>query len=411
MSMAGGAIATGSYVFYKDHTRFLKMSRAYLKGSILPPYSENSYETAYFPRPELEATLQEVLSSKFTNEYYLVRGESGTGKTRTVVEVVRRMVATDGRQNRGAPVFVLSIQGRSFPEALARSVHFYFDEHVSFRFFLDFVMRIHTFPQRDDRNRLIRVLDAVEKSAFKYMTTHRRPIVLVIDGANCLEQYMPGALEMLQEKAKLWADANVAKVVFIANDEDTELFLQRRSSNWSRAANPILVGDLTREDSIGFLLMPQFMENSDPGVVMPLKVAEKIVDRVGGRIHHLIVCKRSWIAGRPLGEVLGDLASREREKFVSVSRSPAQWEAVARLRDAPGKVMLLSKLIKETSEVAVAALAKENVLRYGRDELGTTVQFQSKLTETVVEEFQRVYVLEKSLAKSRADALKQAGVE
>lgn len=409
ISMAGGAVATGSYVFYKDETRYAKMSRAYAKGNILPPFTENSYETAYFPRPELEKTLREVLCPKFTNEYYLISGESGSGKTRTVVEVIRQLIATEGRHSHGAPVYVLSIQGRNFPETLARAVGFNFDEHISFQFFLDFVMRIHTFPQRDDHNRLIRVLDAVEKSAFAYMTRHGRPMVLVIDGANSLEQYLPGALRLLQEKAKLWADANIAKIVFITNDEETGSLLQKQPSNWSRAATPIFVGDLTKEEAIEYLLMSKFMENSGSTDAMPLKVAERIVDMVGGRMHHLIVCKRSWVTGKPMRETVEDLMSREREKFVCVSRNPSLWNVIVRLRNAPDKTLLLSKLIRDTSEEAVTLLAKQDILRYGRAGRGTTVQFQSKLTETAVEQLEMAYVRDKNLAQGSTESPGGAG--
>jgi hypothetical protein len=54
ISMAGGLIATGSYVVYKDWTRYPRMMDTYARGSILPPMAENAYETVYFSRPALE---------------------------------------------------------------------------------------------------------------------------------------------------------------------------------------------------------------------------------------------------------------------------------------------------------------------------------------------------------------------
>ena len=39
-----------------------------------------------------------------------------------------------------------------------------------------------------------------------------RPAVIVIDDTNHLATHVPGTLEKLQEKAKLWADTNIAKV-------------------------------------------------------------------------------------------------------------------------------------------------------------------------------------------------------
>ena len=52
--MAGGLTGTGVYVSYTDWTRFRRMMTRYANGNILPPMAENTYETIYFQRPELE---------------------------------------------------------------------------------------------------------------------------------------------------------------------------------------------------------------------------------------------------------------------------------------------------------------------------------------------------------------------
>ena len=90
------------------------------------------------------------------------------------------------------------LSGSSFPDTLAAAVNFRFDEHISFKFFVDFVMRIHSIPQRDDGNRLTRVLDAIEASSFIYMQQTGRPAVILIDGIDHLSRNMPGVLERLQ---------------------------------------------------------------------------------------------------------------------------------------------------------------------------------------------------------------------
>jgi hypothetical protein len=77
---------------------------------------------------------------------------------------------------------------------------------------MDFVMRVSSFPRQDSESRLTRVLNAIEESSFKYMQETGRPVVLIIDGINTLNAAMPGALDKLMEKAKLWADANTVKV-------------------------------------------------------------------------------------------------------------------------------------------------------------------------------------------------------
>jgi len=60
ISMAGGltGTATGVYVSYTDWMRYRRMMIKYATGNILPPMAENTYETVYFPRPELEQVMQ-----------------------------------------------------------------------------------------------------------------------------------------------------------------------------------------------------------------------------------------------------------------------------------------------------------------------------------------------------------------
>jgi len=108
------------------------------------------------------------------------------------------MMSDDGRQGLGAPIYVLANQGNSFAETFGNAVGFRFDEHISFRFFADFLMQIHSIPQRDDSNRLTRVLNAVEKSAFSYMQLYGRPAVIVIDSVDWLQKNMPATLDRLQ---------------------------------------------------------------------------------------------------------------------------------------------------------------------------------------------------------------------
>ena len=75
-------------------------------------------------------------------QYYLVTGEVGTGKTRTLVEMVRAMIKGPGQQGEGAPIYVLASQGKSLPDTLAEAVNFLYDEHISLKFFLDFIFQV-----------------------------------------------------------------------------------------------------------------------------------------------------------------------------------------------------------------------------------------------------------------------------
>lgn len=195
ISMLGGMGATCIYVCYKDSVRDSKIMNKFDKGCVLAPLKENDFEFVYYSRKKEEAVLRKILSPEFSNEYYIVNGEVGVGKTRLIVEITRDLIQTKGKENKGAPIYVSVGQGKSFPDTLAAAVSFHFDEHIRFSFFFDFLMGIVSLPKKDDLSKLTRVLHAIERAAFKHLLKTSRPVVLVIDGVNNLEKKLPGALE------------------------------------------------------------------------------------------------------------------------------------------------------------------------------------------------------------------------
>lgn len=408
ISMAGGLTGTGVYVSYTDWTRFRRMMTKYASGNILPPMAETTYETVYHQRPELEKTLHRIFDATFSNEYYLISGDVGTGKTRSVVEVIRSMMAKDGRQGLGAPIYVMANQGNSFAETLGAAVGFRFDEHISFQFFLSFIVRINAMPRRDDSNRLTRVLNAIEKSAFSYMQLYGRPAVIVIDSVDWLQKNMPTALDNLLEKAKVWADANIVKVVFVINSSETETHMSKNSGAWSRLATPVIVDDLQRDEALAFLQSPYLREHEElaagsesdghvqrpaslrSGKPMDGNLAGRIVDLVGGRILQLIAIKRDWLYGVSFDDSAEELKNREREELLQIWKTDSHWKIMKAIHSAPGHTIPLSSLLQQVSFADVQALANLNVIHYYRDGQHSelVVTFRSKLTLQVFDEIQ-----------------------
>ena len=376
---------TGGYVCYKDYTRYRRMEDTYRRGNILPPLDDNVNEVCYFSRPDTEADLRHILAPTFTNEYYLIQGEIGTGKTRSLLEIVRSMHREQRQLKRGAPVYVLASQGKSFPEALGEAVGFNFDEHLSFSLFMDFVLGVRSFPSQDTHNRLQRVLQAIEESAFLYSQKEGVPVILVIDGADNLDKHLPGTLAKLQDKAKLWADANIAKVVFVTNDEETEELFKQNPGNWSRMGAPYIMGDLTRQDAVSFLCGDKFMETKTQAKRLPamtIKEAEEVFDLVGGRMSHLITFKREHMAGIPRPVTASRLERKEREKFICAAKDIKLLEVIDKVKQAGGRIAMKT-LVTVTSRDHVIELAKQNVLRLERELQGVEVAFESRLTENV----------------------------
>lgn len=191
------------------------------------------------------------------------------------------------------------------------------------------------------------------------------------------------------------------QLVFINNDDETEMMMQKNFSCWSRAAEPVVVGDLSRHDAMTFLTNGVFMENvngdsSDPTAHrMHAELASSIYDVVGGRLLHLITFKRNFFAGISFTETLQHLRNHEREKFVNVSRKPSLWKIVSELREAPEKTLKLSKVVKMMSEEDVRALLRMRVVKVERNGAGALLKFFSPLTEYVVDEMERKYAIER----------------
>ena len=340
----------------------------------------------------INISMFQVLNSEFSNQYYLIKGEVGTGKTRLIVETVREMIKQQNATREGAPVYVAVAQGKSFPDSLAEAVGFLYDEHINFRSLLDLVFHTQSMPARDDVHKLRRVLNAIELSAFRYMMKTGRPVVLVVDGVNSLPTSMPDALQILQEKAKLWADTNIAKVIFVSNDEETEKVLKQSSSSWSRAAAPLCVGDLTQEEVKEYLGLKEFMESStknDKQKIahqMPIELVQKIYQSVGGKIHFLIQCKRDWYLSIPFEETLSKLKAKELAKFAHIAKSVELMKVVQCMHRSPTKSISLSSLIAITSPINIELMTSENIIRYERQQTNVIVKFESRLTEVVVDE-------------------------
>jgi len=146
--------------------------------------------------------------------------------------------------------------------------------------------------------------------------------------------------DVIQDKAKVWADANIVKLVFVINDTETEAQLSKNSGAWSRLATPVVIDDLRQNEALAFLKAPYLREHDQlaagtamgtagDGVVqrsasprtgksMDDELAGQIVDLVGGRILQLIAMKRDWLYGVSFDDSADELKYRERQKLLQV---------------------------------------------------------------------------------------------
>lgn len=381
-------VSSGGYIFYVDRNRYPKMVNTFSTGNILAPMDDVLFEVEYFPRRDLEERVRNVLLPTFSNDYFLIKGEVGTGKTRVVTEQCRKLMTERGTKNLGAPIYVLASQGTSFAETLAEAVDFHFDEHINFVYFASSILQIKALPsKKDDHLKLSRVLEAIEIASCRYVKKYGRPIVLVIDNIDYLCEHQKSALERLQEKAKLWSDANIAKIIFICNTEDAETILKKIHSNWSRADSPVVIEDLNRNETLAFLKLQLFPNEKTNDSPIKESDYERIYDAVGGRIQYLVMFKRDASEKIPVEVTIERLVLKEGEKFLEASKTVPCMKAIEALFLSADKTLRTKDFLKFCSIEDLEKLQQLNVVRLTKQPQGLVVTFESKLTETVVKEF------------------------
>ena len=216
--------------------------------------------------------------------------------------------------------------GKLIPDSFASAVNYHIDEHLSFRFVIDFNIRVGEMPKRDRKTKLERVLSSIEKAAYLYRKKTGKPVVIVNGNVNWITEFMPGVLERIQEKAKLWADKNIAKVVLVSNDEKTEETLQSNHSAWARGALPVIIGDLSPQEAREFLLLPDPIiaraHSPRSNETMSNELIDSIIKLLGGRLQHLFICKLEWAEGRDFHTHTSlHLRLKERIKFYKQHKS------------------------------------------------------------------------------------------
>ena len=391
---AASVILTGGvttiYVQNRDSQRIPRVMEKFSCGNIIDPLRDVPHLCHCFQRDEAAAEVREVLKSDFTNQYHVVTGEVGVGKSRIVREVVKELMNGSGSERQGAPVYVLASQGVNFVDSLAKALDFSFDEHISLKYLFQFVLNIDTMPKKDDRTKLERLLSALETAAYRYTKEQGKPAVLVIDGVDWLAEHSPKALVKLQEKAKFWADTNIVKIILVSSYGYGHNQLQVNDNAWSRAGAPVIIEDLSDEESVRFLQESSGCCTSESRVhhhvIMPDAHAQRVVRLVGGRIHLLLGCKLDWEQEKPFHVTARRFKQKERTKLLVALKDPELRKAAALLHKAEGKTMRLENFMAETGKDIITTLDDQNVISFETKRGRTLVKFYSRLTEHVVNE-------------------------
>ncbi|KAI0393189.1 hypothetical protein F5Y17DRAFT_324416 [Xylariaceae sp. FL0594] len=340
----GSATALGSIVvlglagysyhaYYKAHV-LRKMENAFAVGYSslelaalsrhITPNSPHSNLAAidftdndWVPRAE-QATIDSIVDGTTQGQYHLITGEKGTGKTSMLLKAMSRIG--------GEGIALLEAHGdpEIFRVRLGKALDFEFHE--------DYVGSLLSFKGPRDTTALLdieRAFDKMEKIALRRKEQIGKPLVLIITGAHLIRDDEDGQdlLELVQQRAELWAASHLVTVVFVSDDYWTQERLMWQATRL-RVTTVRDVPKTTALEALRAFRADKFREDVPSGFL------EQIYDKIGGRLSFLnrvaksddmvracdAICEREkrwllshyWILGKDLdpgGETQQDLSS------------------------------------------------------------------------------------------------------
>ncbi|KAH8898450.1 hypothetical protein GQ53DRAFT_742484 [Thozetella sp. PMI_491] len=262
-------------------------------------------DSDWVPRDE-QAIIDGIVDGSIQGQYHLITGEKGTGKTSMLLKAMRKI------GGEGVAMFEAHGDPEIFRIRLGKALDFEFHE--------DYVGSLFSFKGPRDTTALLdieRACNKMEKVAIKRKEKVGKPLVLIITGSHLVRSDSDGndLLELIQQRAELWAASNLVTVVFNSDDYWTTERLM-----WQATRLRITpVRDIPRDTAIKALKQfrkTTFQEDT------PQHILEAVYDKIGGRLRFLsrvakspdmistcnVICEREkrwlltkcWILGKDM---------------------------------------------------------------------------------------------------------------
>lgn len=150
-----------------------------------------------------------IVDGSEQGSYYLITGEKGTGKTSMVLDAIRKV---DGD---GVAMIEANSDLEVFRLRLGKALNYEFHE--------DYIGSLFSFKGPRDATPLLdieRAFNKMEKIALRRRSEKGRPLLLIINRSHLLHDNDPGRhlLEVIQQRAELWAASCLVTVVFISDE-------------------------------------------------------------------------------------------------------------------------------------------------------------------------------------------------
>jgi hypothetical protein len=274
------------HAYYKSHV-LRKMENAFAIGyssveiaalsrHIGPasPHSELSTsaldDNDWVPRDE-QAFIDGIVDGTIQGQYHLITGEKGTGKTSMLLKAMHKI------GGEGVAMFEAHGDPEIFRVRLGKALDFEFHE--------DYIGSLFSFKGPRDTTALLdieRAFNKMEKIALKRKETAGKPLVLIITGAHLVRDDADGQdlLELIQQRAEMWAASNLVTVIFNSDDYWTTERLMWQATRLR--VTP--VRDIPKNIAIAALKIFRAKSYQED---VPQHVLGQVYDKIGGRLSFL----------------------------------------------------------------------------------------------------------------------------
>ncbi|KAF9881560.1 hypothetical protein CkaCkLH20_00706 [Colletotrichum karsti] len=259
--------------------------------------------------------IDRMVNGSTQGHYHLITGEKGTGKTSMILRAMRQV--------RGEGTAMLEAHGdpEVFRLRLGKALDYEFHE--------DYIGSLFNFKGPRDSTPILdieRAFNKMEKVALDRKARTDKPLILVINRIHLLREDEEGQnlLELIQQRAELWAASRLVTVILISDDHST---MERLKWQATRLAVSD-VHDMPRSPALTTLKQYRAKTFHED---VPQDTLDRVYSKVGGRIRFLdhvarskdmlkacdLICEKEkrWLLGQCwiLGEYMDDDAEDQQE--------------------------------------------------------------------------------------------------
>lgn len=251
-----------------------------------------------------QAVVDRIVDGTAQGHYHLITGEKGTGKTSMLLKAMRKI---DGD---GVAMLEANADIEIFRTRLGKALNYEFHE--------DYIGSLFSFKGPRESTSLLeieRAFNKMEKIALRRRSRVGKPLLLIINRSHLLHDNDEGRqlLQVIQQRAELWAASRLVTVVFVSD----EYWIEERLRPFATRMRVLPVHDVPRSVVVPSLRDFRARHFGEVGGRFEGEEGDarlqRVYDKVGGRMRFLSQVARAADMDRVCAAIL----ERERRWFLN----------------------------------------------------------------------------------------------